>query len=370
MLRVLVLTITVSCGLLGGVLGLAVPNEESGVVAAQAQQNTPRGAFTNVRGLSQDYRVGVGDTLEIQVVDTAELNQTVKVSAEGEIYFPPVGAVPVAGLTAAEAEARIASVLQERKLVREPQVLIYIRDYQAKRIYLMGEFVYPGEFVMSQNLSVMDAILLAGGLGPYPPRYGYLHHHVSKQNADGPPAPNLLAKPDAPREGTEIFKIDLQPFLEGKAPEPDITLQQGDYLIVPRREVEFFFVLGEVLSPSNYAFPTGKTLMASQAIAQAGGPTSAAKTSRGVVVRQDKGGEREEIKVDFAAIIKGKKPDFEVLPNDVIYIPSSKLTIIKDDYITKTDLFIEGTAFRVGRYYQLPADARQQQGGPLFRTVR
>lgn len=335
--------------------------------APQVQAPAPRTTFANVRGESPEYRLGAGDVLEIHVVDAPELNQTIQVSVGGDINFLPVGGIPVAGLTAAEAEDRIAAALKERRLVREPQVLIFIREYKAKRVYVLGELVFPGEFVMSQSLTVMDAILLAGGLGPYPPRYGYLHHHISRMGEDRPPPASVLARPDAPREGTEIFKIDLQPFLEGKSPQPDLALQHGDYLIIPREEVEFFYVLGEVMNPLYYVYPTGRKLMVSQAIAQAGGPTMAAKTSQTIISRKDSKGKRQELKVDFASIIQGKKPDIEIYPEDVVYVPSSKLTIMKEDYITKTDLIIEGTAFRMGRYYQLPPEGRQAAGFRIFR---
>jgi polysaccharide export outer membrane protein len=308
--------------------------------------------------VSQDYRVGVGDTLEIQVVDAAELTQTLRVSAAGDINFLPVGATPVAGLTAAEVEAGIGSALQGKRLLRNPQVLVFIKAYQAKRIYVMGEVVFPGELIMSQNLTVMDAILLAGGLSSFSARYGYLHRHVSKRSETGPPPTNVIAEPEAPREGTEIFKIDLQPFQEGKVPEPDLTLQQGDYLIVPARIVESVYVLGAVKQPFHYDFPTGQTLMVSQAISLARGPDETAKPSKTIIVRKDKKGKQQQINVDFPAIIKGEKPDIEVLPDDIVYVPRSKVAIIREGYVAQSDLFAEGVVYKIGRYYQLPEEAR------------
>jgi protein involved in polysaccharide export with SLBB domain len=301
--------------------------------------------------------VGVGDTLEIQVVDTTELNQTVKVSAAGDINFLGVGAIPVRDLTAAEVEVRVGSALKEKKLVQKPQVLVFIREYQAKRIYLLGEFAFPGEFVMSQTLTVMDAILLAGGLGSYSLQYGYLHRHVSKREG-GPPPISVIAQPDVPREGTEIFRIDLKPILEGKAPEPDLMLEEGDYLIVPRREVEFVFVLGEVRVPLNYPLYERQTLTVSQAIAQAGGPTSSAKASKTILSRKNSEGKRQEMKLDYWAILSGKQRDIEVRPNDVIYVPSGKFSMVVEQFISETPFIAEGTAFHVGRYYQLPEEAR------------
>jgi polysaccharide export outer membrane protein len=346
MLRILALTIIAFGASLQISLGQAVPS--------QAQPTPLRTTFPNAHGLSQDYRVGSGDTLEIQVVDAPDLNQTLKVSTTGEINFLSLGAVSVKDLTAAEIETKIGSALKERKLVQDPQILAYIKGYQAKRIYLIGELAFPGEFVMSQNLTVMDAILLAGGLGASPVHYGYLHRHTSKGESVPPPE-NIVAKPETPRQGTDIYKIDLMPLLKGKSPEPDLLLKEGDYLIIPRRDSDLFFVLGEVTNPYNYAYPEGRVLTLSQAIAQAGGPTTAAKASKVVISRKDENGNRSEMYADFSAILMGKQKDIEIRPNDIVFVPSGKLTMIKEQYITTTDLFAEGTAFRIGRYYQMQA---------------
>jgi polysaccharide biosynthesis/export protein len=345
MRRVSLLTVAIYCLSLGTAL-------------AQAPQQALRPVFSSIRGVSQEYRLGMGDALEIQVVDAAELNQSVRISGTGEANFMGIGPIRIAGLTASEVETQVAAALKERGLVRNPQVLVFISEYRAKRIYLSGELLLPGEVVMSQRLTVLDAILIAGGFGQYPARYAFLHRHVSAQPDAGPPTASLVAKPDAPRDGTKILKIDLQPVLEGKPPEPDLVLEEGDYLIVPRKQLDFYFVLGEVTNPSNFPIPEAQRITVSQAISRAGGPLMAAKSSKCTIVRKDQTGKQIEIPVDFPAIMKGEKKDIEVLPNDVVFIPSSRRTIIKEDYITKTDLMLEGTAFRVGRYYQMPSESR------------
>jgi polysaccharide export outer membrane protein len=311
-------------------------------------------AVNNARGLSQDYRVGIGDTLEIQVIEADTLNQMLRVSSAGDINFLPVGPIHVLDLSAAELEAKIASVLQEAKLIQKPEVLVFVQDYQAKRIYASGELARPGEFVMSQNMTVLDAILLAGGVTSIAAPHAYLHRRTSDAGASGPPPPNALQQPDTPREGTEIVKVDLQPMLDGGIPEPDLTLRHGDALIVPRRHVNFFYVLGAVMRPLNYVYPFGRTLMASQALAGAGGPTKTARMSEGIVARYAKDGKREEMKVDFAAILEGRQPDFPVQPNDIIFIPGSMIKEIGEGFVFAANAMIEGTAFRIGRSYQLP----------------
>lgn len=45
--------------------------------------------------------------------------------------------------------------------------------------------------------------------------------------------------------------------------------------------------------------------------------------SEGILLRYDEAGVRQELAVDFSAILRGKEPDFEILPNDIIFIPGS-----------------------------------------------
>jgi len=324
-----------------------------GNVTSQEDQDADEDAIIR----PEDYRVGIGDTLEIQVVDItdiSELNQTLKVSNLGDIDFHPVGTIHVSDLTASEVESKVASVLKDRGLLKDPQVLVYIQDYQAKRFWVSGQFVAPGEFVMSQRLTVMDAILLAGGLGALASEYGFLHRSGAQREVTGPPTAVTVENPEMEREGVEIIRINLAPLKVGRLPEPDLPLREGDYFIVPRREVDFYFVLGEVMFPLNYIYPSDRTLSASQAIAGAGGPTKTAKLSEGKLVRYDAAGARQEMPIDFQAIIEGRQDDFDVLPNDVIFIPGSNIRTIGEGFIWAANAMIAGTAFRVGRRYQLP----------------
>lgn len=328
------------------------PGKRSGV--APEQSAAPQARRNQIRGLSLDYRIGAGDVLEIQVANAPELNQVLPVSAAGEINVLPAGTVVAAGLTAAELEDRVAGLLKDRKLLVEPEILIYIREYKAKQIYATGEFARPGQFVMSQNLTVFDAVLLAGGLGPGAGPFVYLHRRLPGSGLIGPPSAGAVERPEQEREGTEIVKIDLRPMQQGGTPEPDLLLQEGDSLILPRRQAEYFFVLGEVMRPLDYPLPDNGALTASQAIARAGGPTRTAKISQGMVVRLDDNGNRQEIKVDFKAILEGRQRDFEIHPNDIIFIPGSKIRTIGEGYVTAANAMIAGTAFRLGRMYQLP----------------
>ena len=94
-------------------------------------------------------------------------------------------------------------------------------------------------------------------------------------------------------------------------------------LYCPERRREFFYVLGDVNRPGAIEIPPRQEVLASRAISLAGGPTRTARMGKGLVVRYSGSREREDLAVDFQAILRGKKSDFPIRPNDVIYIPGS-----------------------------------------------
>ena len=82
-------------------------------------------------------------------------------------------------------------------------------------------------------------------------------------------------------------------------------------------------MIGDVGRPGTYELPQDRRVLVSQGLAKAGGPTRTAKMNSGILVRYDELGERQELAVNFSDILKGKKADFPIQNNDVIFIPGS-----------------------------------------------
>lgn len=309
-------------------------------------------AFINVSGFSGDYQIGPGDQLDIQVLGREDLRSTVRVSNLGEINVPMLGLVPVLDKTTFEVEDEIALRLREAGLVLKPEVLASVLEYQAKPISVMGAVTTPGEFLMSQTLTLVDAILMAGGLRFNAADEAFLYRRPEGSSL----SPTVLSmSPGVTLPGVELVKVDLRPLKEGRFHEADTTaLRRGDVIVVPSEVVEQFFVVGDVLDPRNYMYTPGKPLMASQAISWAGGPLRTAKLSEGMLVRYDERGNRTEIKVDWGAIIRGKQQDFPIQPNDIIFVPGSAFKTITYGLLDLTGNMMQSTAFRIGRTYQLP----------------
>jgi polysaccharide export outer membrane protein len=284
-----------------------------------------RALFLRIPKISPDYQLGPGDVLRIEIVGQAGLSETLQsitISQSGQITIPLIGPIQAADLTAAQLEERIVAALKRKEFLRDPEVLVYITDYLAKPIYILGEVDNPGEYMMSQQLTLMEAILMAGGIDFNADRYGYLHREVSVDAPAWKPE-SVIESPEVARPGRQVIKVDLEPLKTGGVLKPDIVLKKGDVFTVPKRLARRFYVIGDVRSPGAYEIPppAERSILISQAIAQAGGPAGSAKRTKGIVVQSDKTGKRVERAFNFAAIIKGSANDFHIQPEDIIFIP-------------------------------------------------
>ena len=284
--------------------------------------DTPEGPAAAVAraGSARDYRLGAGDLLEIKVFGVDALCQTVRVSSEGTVSLPLLGQVEAAGFTRQELEERVASRLSEQRLVRDPQVTVFITEYRSQPVYVLGAVNKPGQYMISGQLRLIDAITIAGGLDPM--RFGDTILVKRQVSSDGGPQ-SVLAPPAG--EGANVESIPVKGLLEKADLSQNILLRAGDIVQVQERKSEVFYVVGDVNKPGAFEFPRDQegVLRVSQAIVWAGGPTRTAKMKKGMLVRYAANTERQQMGVDFQAILRGKKPDLPVRPNDIIYIPGS-----------------------------------------------
>src|ERR1700676_4721492 len=85
-----------------------------------------------------EYRLGPGDLIEIAVFGVEKYKHTLRVSASGMIKVPLLDPIMAAGLTAAELEERLASLL-EGGIIRHPPVAVFIREYKSQPVFVLGE---------------------------------------------------------------------------------------------------------------------------------------------------------------------------------------------------------------------------------------
>jgi polysaccharide export outer membrane protein len=280
------------------ILGAALfAGAAAGTVRAQAQDI--KDVFI------REYKIGAKDLLEIKVVEVPELNLVVRVSEEGSITLPLVGRVELAGLTKEAAERKVASFLVAGNFVKNPQVTIFIREYQSNRVALIGAVKTPGMYELVGEMSLLELVSKAGG---------FLENAgndiiVMREGKDGRDEKLTVDLNDLVMNGTQSFNVALRP---------------NDVISVPIDRILQIYVWGEVKNPGALEVKMSKNITLVQAVAQAGGTTDAAKKS-GVVIkrRNEKTGKETRIKADLGKIMNGKKPDIPLKEGDVVYVPAS-----------------------------------------------
>ena len=124
----------------------------------------------------------------------------------------------------------------------------------------------------------------------------------------------------------------------------NIIIEPGDIVHIPQTDV--FFVAGEVKSPGSFPLKDGTTLR--QAISLAQGTKFEGNADRGVIFREDRSGKRQEIAVNIAAVMSGKKDDIDILPNDIIIVPNSKTKSVTKAILQSASGGIPGLILRGG----------------------
>ena len=114
----------------------------------------------DARAQNGGYRLSPGDQLRITVQGESDLSGPRRVDPGGAVTMPLVGAVPVAGLTAADAAERIAARLRDGYL-RHPRVSVAMESYRP--VYILGGVKNPGEYPYRDGLTVRQAVAMGGG---------------------------------------------------------------------------------------------------------------------------------------------------------------------------------------------------------------
>jgi polysaccharide export outer membrane protein len=196
-----------------------------------------------------DYRLGAGDTIKVQVFQNPDLSMEARVSESGTISYPLVGSVSVGGLTIPEAEARIASALKSRDILKAPQVNINVAQVRGNQVSVVGQVNRPGRVPLETfNMRVSEVVAAAGGIAP---------------------TGDDTVIVTGTRDGKPFRKeIDMSALIAGQRGD-DIVVMSGDTVHVNKAPT--YYVAGEAQKPGSYRIERGMTVM--QALAASGGPT-------------------------------------------------------------------------------------------------
>jgi polysaccharide export outer membrane protein len=291
--------------------------------AQQAPVNNPSQAATNAassdsvaetRSPEDRYRIGPGDVLDIRVFNKPQFSRdSVRVDGRGMIRMPLISEEIRA---ACKTEAELASELTSRYLeyLRNPQIDVFIKDYQSQLVAIVGAVRLPTRFQLQRRVRLLELLSHAGGPNDNAGRTIQVVHTATPFMCE------TLAQTETDESTTSVLdNYMLSETLKGEAA-ANPYVRPGDVISVS--EAEQAFIVGNVLRPS--VIPLKDPVTVSRAIAMSGGTMPDTKSDRVRIVRQPPGStNKTEIFVDLKAIDKQKAEDIVLQAGDIVDVPTS-----------------------------------------------
>jgi len=242
-----------------------------------------------------EYVVGPQDVLNIVVFGEDDLKKTIALDADGTFDFPYVGRIKAGGLTARAIGEEIAGRL--KKFYVNPQVSVEVAKFRSQNIFVFGQVNAPGQYPLSGNMSILQALAVAGS-----PTAAAAPYVVVSRPAGSEPA---LSRKEA--GGGTSLRITMKELQSGQSP-AGFALRDGDTVTIPKAET--IFVTGHVKISGSYVIEGDLTVM--QAIAMAGGVSEKGAPNRVRIFRTVDGKQQE---------VKGVKLSDLVRAGDTIDVP-------------------------------------------------
>jgi protein involved in polysaccharide export with SLBB domain len=260
---------------------------ETPSTSAVPDASTPDNAKTSPTSI---YRVGVGDVLDIRLLNSASSRSTLySVMEGGLIDFPLIGKpMTVAGLTTDEISAQLSAELKRRKIVEGSQTVVCIRQYNSHAVIITGLVNNPGARIIRREAVPLYVILAEAQL------------HTIAGRA-------IITRPDGSNSTVDLSDPSAMNAL----------VYAGDVINVTVRPTQYYYIAGQIITPGQKLYQPGISLL--QAILAAGGLIRQAD-ARIEIYREDTTGHLFTFKYSLKDIKSGKIADPRLLPGDRIEV--------------------------------------------------
>ena len=259
---------------------------------------------------NQRYHIGAGDILDIRILNRPQLSrESVRVEGNGVIRMPLIeGEIQAA----CKSEGELANEISKRylKYYRNPQVDVFVKEYHAREVALLGAVNGQGRYQMQRRLRLLELLTFAKGTSD---KAGQTINIIRVPRTD-----ICENSGESTSDQGAFISLRLSDTLRGEE-KANPYLQSGDIVTIP--EAEQIYVIGSVNRPGS--LPLREPITVSRAIAMTGGPQRDAKTDKVHIVRQLANGDKSEIYVNLSAITRKHAEDVMLLPNDIVEVPES-----------------------------------------------
>jgi polysaccharide export outer membrane protein len=294
---------------LGGTVLAQQPAAPASTVAAPQTA-----AIYTARPEDQQYRIGIGDVLDIRVFNKPQFSRDgVRVGGNGSIRVPFVeGEVRAVCQTESQLATEIGQLYTE--YLKNPQVDVYIHEYNSQPVAVMGAVRSPSRLQLRSRTHLLDLLSYVGGVSETAGRSVQIVHTMPAAACDG------AAESADDTVAGAISNYVLKDTLAG-AETANPVVNPGDIVTIP--EADQAFVVGNVVRPSIILLKEPITL--SRAIAMAGGVMPDTKKSKIRITRQPLGSTaKTEMFIDLASVDKHQTEDVMLQSGDIVDVPTSE----------------------------------------------
>ncbi len=244
-----------------------------------------------VIAFTQEFTVGEGDVLDINVYENEDLTTTVRVSSSSTIRIPLLGEISVKGLTVSQIAAKIEELFADGYLVN-PQVDVFISEHRSKKAIILGQIKNPGQYELRGKITFLEFISKAGGL------------------TEDAGSTAIIKRTSGTDSGKNKIVVDLEKLIKKGETSLNLLIRDNDSIYISKAKT--YYVSGEVVKPDSYKFHPDLTVI--KAITEAGGFSKIAARGKVKIIRVVDGQKK---------VLKNVNMDMPILPDDVIVVPES-----------------------------------------------
>ncbi|AKS42763.1 Polysaccharide biosynthesis/export protein [Wenzhouxiangella marina] len=250
---------------------------------------------------AQDYRIGAGDQIQIDIFNVPELSGDYRVAGMGTVNMPLIGQIELSGYSLQEAEQIIADAYSERYL-RNPQVSIAVLEFRSQQFTAIGALAAPRVYNTDRRMTLLESIAMAGGLAADAGTQIY----VTDRARD----------PESGELGMRSLIISVEDLMQDPQ---HFNFFLGEQALINVPRAGSIFVEGAVERPGVYQ-RTGETTVL-KAIAMAGGlKFEASRSNLRVLRRNPASNEWENSVVSLDEIRESPSADLILRDGDIVMI--------------------------------------------------
>jgi polysaccharide export outer membrane protein len=158
--------------------------------------------------------IGPDDVFRMQIVGEKDLPDEYQVSSDGSVDLPYIHRVQAGGLESQELAKLVRDKLVADQILKDPSVIVTIKEYRSKKITVLGQVQKPGSFSFASGMTLLQAVSVSGGFTS-----------IAKTGSV-----NLTRKT---KTGSRTVVLSVDSITDGRS--PDIPLQAGDVVYVSER---------------------------------------------------------------------------------------------------------------------------------------